>query len=1223
MTSLPPKIDQRTYEDIVEQAKELAQKYTVWQPANNEEKDAGEALIRIFGKMVKSVSDRLNKVPDKNFLAFLDLIGGRLKPPQPAKVPLTFYLAEGSTDVALVPAYTQISAPPTEGSDEEIVFETDEELVVTTAQLKAVFVTEPNQDKYQDRILEANGEKDEAFKVFAGNDPIEHSLYLTCPEIFNLPELANLQLILTTDNTNQFPREKFNWFYWDGSQWIEESPDKILANGELTFTFTNLPILTPTEIQGKTGKWLRSQVTNLLEELPEITKIQGRISIEKSNLVPDICLFNSSPLDLTKDFYPFGEQPKFNDTFYLALHDLFVKPNATITLNIIIKPRKIQNYSSATITWEIGDGEEWKEISESNSIVTWSGESPNFTIENTNAELQFIKPPKPSTVNGETRYWIRGRIKEGHYGIEASERTYPIYQDLAILAGKEETETSTIKVDSVDLFKTGDSIRILPNTSGFPEEHTIASINSNDLTLNTPIINDNLPVGARIMRKLIVTENIPPIYDPPLIQSLKLTYEFTLTEEANYFANNNYIYSHPQPLTTFLKEKVNSGDKLLNLAEVEGLTVGQYLKINDENYQIETINSQMNQVLLTSKVKEDYNKNTSVEYVFRPFTTTVDKEPTLYLGFDESFDNKTVTLYAQVESPLAEEVSKEITTETFLKRQVNKGGKTLTIDDITGWEQGDFLQLELKKNSQSKEYSSYTISNIDQENKEITVKEDIQEDYSEGSRVFYSTEPELVWEYSSDLGWQILGIKDETKNFSQRGIIQFIAPPDLSKMEKFGQQLFWLRVRWTGGNFRVKPRLRRLLTNTIWAFHRNTIREEVLGSSNSDPHQVFMANNSPILPGQKLEVQEEQIPPELESDQVKVIRDDIGETEEIWVQWLEVTDFYGSGAGDRHYTLDRQTGEIRFGDGHSGMIPPRGRNNIRLSLYRTGGGKQGNVASETISQLKTTIPYIDRGINLEPSAGGAKQETLDSLKERVPKTLRHRHRAVTAQDMADLAYEASTDVARVKVVTPDMITNGFSPLNVNLWLDPSSPNITSSKSLDEKLTKVDQLDRESFRQMMEEINRRAGQVKLIVLPDSKVPQPIPSIGLLEQVATYIRARCEETTNIIVSGPQWLKISVTAKITPVSFVGVDLIRNKVKQRLEIFLHPLTGGSGNGWQFGRRPKKSDFYALIQAIAGVDHVDSLVIDDGSTEDNSDLNADTLIFSGSHTININLTRR
>ena len=198
MTSLPPNIDQRTYEDIVLQTKSMAIFYTAncerededtaddeetnarveviglngnvqgWKPADNEEKDAGEALIRIFAKMVKSVSDRLNQAPDKNFLAFLDLIGGRLKPPQPAKVPLTFYLAEGSSVDGLVPAYTQMSAPPTEGSDEEIVFETDEELVVTTAQLEAVFVTEPNQDKYRDCILEANGEKDEAFNVFAG-----------------------------------------------------------------------------------------------------------------------------------------------------------------------------------------------------------------------------------------------------------------------------------------------------------------------------------------------------------------------------------------------------------------------------------------------------------------------------------------------------------------------------------------------------------------------------------------------------------------------------------------------------------------------------------------------------------------------------------------------------------------------------------------------------------------------------------------------------------------------------------------------------------------------------------------------------------------------------------------------------------------------------------------------------------------------------------------------
>jgi len=85
MASLPPKIDQRTYEDIVRQTETWAAQFTEWSPAPNHENDAGRALIRIFGRMVKLVSDRLNQVPEKNFLAFLDLIGGKLKPPEPAR----------------------------------------------------------------------------------------------------------------------------------------------------------------------------------------------------------------------------------------------------------------------------------------------------------------------------------------------------------------------------------------------------------------------------------------------------------------------------------------------------------------------------------------------------------------------------------------------------------------------------------------------------------------------------------------------------------------------------------------------------------------------------------------------------------------------------------------------------------------------------------------------------------------------------------------------------------------------------------------------------------------------------------------------------------------------------------------------------------------------------------------------------------------------------------
>ncbi|MFN6485346.1 MULTISPECIES: baseplate J/gp47 family protein [unclassified Nostoc] len=1173
MASLPPKIDQRTYEEIVQQTENLVEQYTGWKAAPGNQTDAGGALIRIFGRMVKLVSDRLNQVPEKNFLAFLDLIGGELKPPQPAKVPLTFYLAQGSPTDALVPAYTQVSAPPAEGADEEIVFETDRELVVTTTQLQAVFLREPNQDKYSDlseilseeRTLAATGQQDAAFLALEGDRSITHSLYITCPEIFTLPELKELQLIITTNNTVESVDQlqiPLNWSYWDGSQWQTiPTPSQSQNNNQstITFTFGNLPIPAPYELQGKTAKWLQANLNNissLLENLPQVTNIQGIINIKQSNLIPESCLFNTTSLDLTKDFYPFGEQPELNDTFYIALNDTFIKPNVTISIDINLTHKPI-NINDLKIVWEIGNGQVWQEIADQNNQPKWIAQSSaiQFTEKDTiQAKLQFPNAeniPSPSTVNGETRYWVRARITQGHYGKAADERLYPVYDDLAVLRKEFKQGANEIEVDTLDLFKTGDAIRILPYTGGFPEENKITQIikETNRLKLETGVLNTTLGVGTRIMRKLIITETIPPTYDPPLIKSLKLTYKFTLTEKAIYFAENDFTYSSPENLSSF-----------------------------------------------------------------QPFTSTIDREPTLYLGFDNSFNNKTVTLYAQFAAPLPNELSADITEKTVLVSTVNTGDKTLQIADITGWQTGDRLQIQNPLNA--KQYDNYTIINISKNL--VTTNQPLQQDYPQNTPVIRSQQPQLIWEYSSTLGWQALGVEDETQAFFQPGLIRFIAPADFSPGENFGKELYWLRVRWVSGNFRVKPRLRRLLTNTTWAVQAISLREEVLGSSNYDPNQVFIANNIPILMGQQLEIQEAQIPLNIESDRIKVIKDNLGEIDEVWVLWQEVADFYDSSASDRHYTLDRQTGEIRFGNGQVGMIPPRGRNNIRLSFYQTGGGKQGNVTAQTISQLKTTIPYIDRVINLEAAAGGAQQETLDRLKERVPKQLRHRDRAVTFEDIADLAYEASTDVARVKVVTPDLLTTDFSPLNEKLWLDPTKPNVLFEDILREKLQTINATEAENFEKMMREINRRAGQVKLMILPYSSDRQPTPSLALLKQVETYILSRCAGTVDLVVTAPKWREVTVTTTITPVLIEDADMLRNSVRQYLEAFLHPLTGGTGEGWQFGRYPQKSDFYAIIQSIAGVDHVNSLEVELPATESKSLLSADSLIYSGNHNVKV-----
>src|ERR1051325_7260504 len=128
MPTPTPKIDPRSYDEIVQQTSALVQYYTDWQPSKSGA-DAGSALIRIFGRMVEQVIERLNQAPEKNFLAFLDLIGVQILPPKPAKAPLTFQLIATSPADALVPAGTQVAALPREGEDEETIFETDRDLV--------------------------------------------------------------------------------------------------------------------------------------------------------------------------------------------------------------------------------------------------------------------------------------------------------------------------------------------------------------------------------------------------------------------------------------------------------------------------------------------------------------------------------------------------------------------------------------------------------------------------------------------------------------------------------------------------------------------------------------------------------------------------------------------------------------------------------------------------------------------------------------------------------------------------------------------------------------------------------------------------------------------------------------------------------------------------------------------------------------------------------------
>src|SRR4051812_45389125 len=64
----------------------------------------GEPLVSIFSAVAATVADRVDLVPERNLLAFLEFVGVSPNPPQPARTPVSFELATGTVVDALVPA---------------------------------------------------------------------------------------------------------------------------------------------------------------------------------------------------------------------------------------------------------------------------------------------------------------------------------------------------------------------------------------------------------------------------------------------------------------------------------------------------------------------------------------------------------------------------------------------------------------------------------------------------------------------------------------------------------------------------------------------------------------------------------------------------------------------------------------------------------------------------------------------------------------------------------------------------------------------------------------------------------------------------------------------------------------------------------------------------------------------------------------------------------------
>jgi len=268
------------------------------------------------------------------------------------------------------------------------------------------------------------------------------------------------------------------------------------------------------------------------------------------------------------------------------------------------------------------------------------------------------------------------------------------------------------------------------------------------------------------------------------------------------------------------------------------------------------------------------------------------------------------------------------------------------------------------------------------------------------------------------------------------------------------------------------------------------------------------------------------------------------------VRWHEVESLYESVAGSRHYLKDIVTGEIRFGDGVRGLIPPKGDRNILCTRYQVGGGEEGNVAPDSLDVLLQSVPYIESVTNPFAAAGGCSLETVEEAKLRGPHMLKARNRAVTAEDFEWLAVQASNSVARVCVLpTRD----------------------------------------------------REGEVTVVIVPKVAethpdfMQKPMPSTELLRRVRNHLADRKLLTTIVHVERPRYRELSLAVDIIVATSSPSDRVKAEIDKRVRMFLHPLKGGrDGRGWPFGRPVYKVDLYHVVEGVQGVEFVDRVRIID-----------------------------
>ena len=243
-----PLIDDRGFDDIVAEIRARIARYTPeWQPVWNDvnDNDPGITLAQVFAWLSEMLLYRMQRVPELNYIKFLELIGIELQPARPATAEVSFAVAAADLrPVVPVPPRVQVSAASDDGPP--LVYETARAFNAVACTLQSVQAYDGAQ--YRD-LTERNQQARDGWAPFGElprpggaltlglGFPAGHANENVFPPmtldlaVWSAPPPGNVPRVFQCGNSKGHAPAKLQWEAFDGTDWvgIDQFDDESLA----------------------------------------------------------------------------------------------------------------------------------------------------------------------------------------------------------------------------------------------------------------------------------------------------------------------------------------------------------------------------------------------------------------------------------------------------------------------------------------------------------------------------------------------------------------------------------------------------------------------------------------------------------------------------------------------------------------------------------------------------------------------------------------------------------------------------------------------------------------------------------------------------------------------------------------------------------------------------------------------------------------------------------